>query len=54
MNIKINISFYKVIVFAVDIFETIIVDEKNFSSLENAIAFKNTIDKNLLSILVEV
>lgn len=54
MKIQINVPFYKVIVLSVDVFETTIIDEKNFSNFASANAYKNSLDNRLISILVEV
>lgn len=54
MKIQINVPFYKVVVLSVDVFKTTIIDEKNFSNLASANAYKNSLNNRLISILVEV
>lgn len=54
MIVTIN-KFYKVLVIAVDFFESRIIDEKHFSSKAEAEAFESTLkDSNYITIIAEV
>ncbi|MCR5594528.1 MAG: hypothetical protein K6G12_01655 [Lachnospiraceae bacterium] len=47
-------SFFTVIVIAVDMFESSIVDERHFGSMQEALIYKNSLPSNLHGLVCEV
>lgn len=54
MNIKINVSFFKVIVLSVGMFESEIIDERHFADRNGAKEYMQTLNDGLVGVLVEV
>ena len=47
-------SFFTCVVLRIDAFESVIVDEKHFSSLEEAAEFKSTLESGLVAVIAEI
>lgn len=47
-------SFYTCVVLKIDAFESVIVDEKHFSTKEEAAEFKNTLESGLVAVIAEI
>ena len=54
MTLTVNVPFYKVVVLSVGLIETVIVDERHFADRDSANAYKQTLEKGLVGVLVEV
>ena len=50
----INATFVTVIVIKVDVFESVIQDEKHFSNMEEAKAYQATLPAELLSVIASL
>jgi len=53
-NMDFSRSFFTVIVIAVDMFESSIVDERHFGSMQEALIYKNSLPSNLHGLVCEV
>lgn len=47
-------SFFTCVVLRIDAFESVIVDEKHFSSLEEAAEYKKTLETGLVCVIAEI
>ncbi len=47
-------SFFTVIVISVDMFESTIVDEKHFGSIQEALSFRNSLPDDLQGLVCEI
>ena len=54
MTLKVNKSFFKVIVLSVGLIETVIVDEKHFPDRNGVNDYVRTLDNGLIGVLVEI
>lgn len=46
--------YYTCVVLRIDAFESTIVDEKHFSTYEEAANFKNTLESGLVAVIAEI
>lgn len=51
MNTK---SFFTCVVLRIDAFETVIVDEKHFPTMEEAAEFRSTLETGLVCVIAEI
>lgn len=47
-------SFFTCVVLRIDAFESVIVDEKHFSTKEEAAEYKNTLESGLVAVIAEI
>lgn len=47
-------KFFTCVVIRIDVFESTIVDEKHFSSLEEAAEYKRTLETGLVCVIAEI
>lgn len=51
MNMK---SFFTCVVLRIDAFESVIVDEKHFPTMEEAAEFRSTLETGLVCVIAEI
>lgn len=54
LNIQATVTFYKVIVISVGLYESEIVNERHFANLNSAAAYKASLPTGLIAVIVEV
>ena len=54
ITMEITNSFFTVIVISVDMFESSIVDERHFGSIQEAMRFKNSLPSDLQGLVCEI
>lgn len=54
LNIQATVTFYKVIVISVGLYESEIVNERHFADPDSAAAYKASLPVGLIAVIVEV